>query len=124
MSAGKWIAAVAWVLLVIGLVKRDRRTVHVTSMLVAFALDFALVLYLQVTKDAVQRAVGFELSSLGQLHVLTSTVAILLYLPVFWLGCKLMRGSATPVDRRWHIRLALTAFIFRTLGFTLMFSVS
>ena len=118
-----WIATAAWACLVCGYLKRKDRTTHVALMRTGIFLDIALVLYLQVTRGAIQTALGFSLELLKQLHIGASTVALVLYFPVLYLGYLLVQNKGTPRTRELHIKIATTAFIFRTLGFILMFSM-
>ena len=112
-----YIATLAWLCLCVGLLERKRRPVHVAFMLSGILLDIGLVLYLQFTKDAIQTALGFSLAALKQVHIGFSTGAFVLYFPVLFLGAKLLGGSGTARTRSWHIRLAVMAFILRSLGF-------
>ena len=83
----------------------------------------ALVLYLQVTHNAVQTAAEFSLPVLPQLHVAVSTLALLFYFPVLYLGFKLNRDPADGLVRNKHRKLAIPTYFLRTLGFFLMFSM-
>ncbi len=85
--------------------------------------DIALVLYLQVTREAVQTAVSFRLEPLQQLHILVSTIALALYFPLLILGFKLYFRPERKMLRAAHARFAFAALFFRTLGFCLMFSM-
>ena len=130
------IATVAWMLLTTGLVVRKNKSQHVALMLLGILLDIGLVVYLQLTREAVQTAVEFSLPLLEQIHIACSTVALLLYFPILYLGVKLQQqvgakepillnrlGFASYAWRTTHIRLGLAAYIFRTLGFLFMFSM-
>ena len=123
MTIYMWIATAAWLCLVAGYLKRKSKSTHVLLMRTAIFTDIALVLYLQVTRGAVQTALSFNLTLLKQLHIGTSTIALLLYFPVLYLGFRLLQGKGTARTRALHIRIAMTAFVFRTLGFFLMFSM-
>lgn len=123
MTVNMYIATVAWLLLLLGYAMRRNRAIHVPLMLLGISSDILLVLYLQLTKSAVETALSFSLSSLQQLHIACSSVALILYFPVLFLGFTLLRGRATKSARKLHVRLASTALVFRTLGFFLMFSM-
>ena len=118
------IATVAYLSLLTGLLLRSRRKPHACLMITGIVLDVLLVLVLELQRDAIATAVGFTLSPLQQMHILTSSIALLLYFPVLFLGVKRLRGNFRgPKSRVWHIRLGLSAFVFRSLGFILMFSL-
>jgi len=123
MSAAMCIAAAAWCCLILGYLSRRNRKRHVPLVLAGIFLDVSLVIYLQLTRDAIQTALSFTLSTLEQIHIATSTTALLLYLPVMYFGFKLLRGDRTPATRSMHIRLAVLALFFRTVGFAFMFSM-
>lgn len=115
------IATFAWVLLVLGFLARKKRSRHIPLMHSAIILDVGLVLYLQVTRDAVQTAMEFSLSLPEQIHILFSTLALVLYFPVLYLGWAVVRGKSGA--RSKHRKLALVTFVCRTLGFLFMFSM-
>jgi hypothetical protein len=122
MTLNMWIAVLAWILLTVGLIKRKERTLHVLLMRLGIVIDIALVLYLQLTREAVQTAAEFSLPVMEQVHIGFSTLALLLYFPVLFLGWQLGKESV-PAKRILHIRLGLTAYVCRTLGFLFMFSM-
>ncbi len=123
MTTHMMIATVAWLLLSAGYVLRTRKFIHVALMHGAILLDMTLVVHLQLTRDAVQTAASFSLAWAEQAHILFSTIALLLYFPVLWLGWRLLFGAGAVSVRKTHIRLALSAYLFRTLGFGFMFSM-
>ena len=118
-----YVAIASYALMVLGLCYRKKnRQIHATLMSTAIATDVAIVLLLQIQKHVIGTALSSTLNTWQQLHVLASVIAVLLYLPVVILGYRLLWQQAGRVARLWHIRLALTAFFFRTLGLILMFS--
>lgn len=118
-----WIASFAWLCLVIGYLKRKERSVHIRLMLIGICTDIALVLYLQVTRSAVQTALKFSLTAFQQIHIGFSTLALLLYFPVLFLGIQLIKGTGSAHTKARHMVIAQTALILRTLGFLFMFSM-
>jgi len=88
-------------------------------------LDISLVLKLQIQRHAIQTAAAFSLSPLQQAHIGVSTLALILYFPTFYFGFKRLhqKGTSPLLDRKRHILFAVSAFIFRTLGFLFMFSM-
>ena len=123
MTLNMWIATLAWALLVVGFLNRRNTSQHVRFMLAGIFLDIALVLYLQVTRDAIQKAASFSLAILEQVHIGFSTVALLLYFPVLYFGFSLLSKGPDPKIFSRHKTCAVTAFIFRGLGFVFMFSM-
>lgn len=123
MTIYMYIALMAWLCLAFGFAKRKDRSVHIPFVLLGITLDFLLVLYLQVTRDAVGTALQFKLNIFQQIHIGFSTAALLLYFPVLYLGFRLVKRIATPAQRALHIKIAITALILRTFGVLFMFSM-
>lgn len=118
------LASIAWFLLLGGLFNRKNRVMHSRLMTAGIALDLSLVLILQYQRQAIQTALEFSLGILQQLHIGASLTATLLYIPTLILGWGLYRNRAKWIGLRdWHLRLAISAFGFRTVGFVLMFSL-
>ena len=117
------LATIAWLSLVLGWFSRKRRHWHLPLVLNGMFLDITLVCYLEYDRHALGSAFSFKLEPLAQLHILASSVACLLYLPVFWLGSRLFYAPGDQVLRARHRNLAQLALGFRTLGFVLMFSM-
>lgn len=123
MSANMYLATLAWLSLVAGWFLRKKRRLHIPLVLNGIFLDMSLVLYLEMTRGAVETAVSFKLGAVQQLHVGVSTVALILYCPVLWLGYRLFHEPENIAVRKNHRGFAQTALLFRTLGFLLMFSM-
>jgi hypothetical protein len=115
-------ATVAYGSLVLGLIHRRNRSLHPKLMLLGMAIDLTIVLILEVQRDAIGTALSFSLAALQQAHIGCSSVALLLYFPTLYLGWMLWSAKGGPQHRKLHLRVAITAFVFRTLGFLLMLS--
>ena len=115
------VATLAWLMLTGGVLLEMPRRSHRFWMLAGIGLDLLLVLVLQVQRGAVQTAVSFSLGPIQQLHIAFSLGAVLLYGPVVWLGFKRFRGDQARAMS--HRRAGWVAYIFRTIGFVLMFSM-
>lgn len=123
MTFNMWIATGAWCCLVVGLLLRNNRTIHARLMLTGITVDITFVLYLQFTRSAIQKAIGPGLEILHRLHIVSSTLALVLYFPVLYYGFKMLKNGTTPELLAKHKRVAIPALILRTLGFGLMFSL-
>lgn len=123
MTIYMYIAACAWITMCGGYFLRRNRRLHPMLMRLAILIDFGLVLYLEATRGAVETALEFKLAVLKQIHIGFSTVALVLYFPVLYFGFHLLKGPVTAQLRNRHIKFALAAFFFRTLGFIFMFSM-
>lgn len=116
-------ASFAYFLMVFGMhYRRGNRLAHRKLMFSAMGIDLLLVLILEIQRNAVQTVAALELSPLQFGHVLASTSALTLYLPMILLGKKLWNQEDARI-RLWHKRIGITAFALRTLGFLLMFSL-
>lgn len=116
------IATFAYGLMAAGLMRRRQRRVHRAFMATALALDTGLVLTLELQRGATATAASLALSPLQSAHVLASTLAVLTYLPIVVLGIVLW-SEESPRVRQLHRILGYLAFVLRTLGFLLMFSL-
>lgn len=123
MSVIMWIATSAWVCLVFGYLMRKNKRAHIALMIVGISIDLALVFYLQLTRDAIQKAVGFDLGLGAQLHIIFSSIAGILYFPVIYFGYRLIKVGPCPRLLFRHKALALPALAARSVGFFFMFSM-
>ena len=123
MTLQMWIATFAWVCLVLGYAQRRDVRRHVPLVLTGIFTDIGLVLFLQISRSAVQTALEFSLEPLQQLHILFSSIALVLYLPTLVLGSLLVCGCGNENTKARHMLIARTALFFRTLGFLFMFSM-
>ncbi len=116
-------ATLAYACFLTGLRNRKNPSVHGKWMASGVAIDVAIVLVLELGRDAVATALAFKLGPLQQIHIAASSVALVLYLPLVVLGLRRLRGKGTPMSGEWHRRLGYAAFAFRTVGFLFMFSL-
>lgn len=116
------VASFAYLCFFSGMILRRNKIYHPRLMMTGMATDIILVLSLEIQRSAVKTALGFSLNFFQQLHIVFSLIAVLYYVPVFYLGLKRLKGTATLAQQRSHIRLGVTALALRTLGFILMFS--
>lgn len=117
------VATFAYALMILGMVWRRRaRETHRQLMFAGMGIDLTLVLILELQRSATATAFGFKLGPWQMAHVLASTLAVALYLPMIYLGMKLWENE-TAGRRNLHRRLGYLTFFFRSLGFVLMFSL-
>ena len=86
-----------FVLLVIGVLNRGRKRVHIPLMASAFVADMAMLLYIEFTRQAIERA-STQMTPLMGVHVLLSVIVIGLYVGQIVTGIKKARGRSRP----WH----------------------
>ncbi len=99
--------------------KRDRR-MHKRLMIGAFVVDLALVLYIEVTAQAVEQ-VGGDMSPLLLFHVIVSTGAFLLYFVMFALGRRLDAGREEA--RAAHRNVGILFLLLRLTNYVTSYFV-
>ena len=103
-----------------GLWFRHNRAVHPKIMFGAFTADVALVLYIELTRGAVERVVS-EVNVILWIHAAISLTVVLLYLTMIVLGLKLKGGNEAV--RNAHRNLACAFVVFRSANFVTSFMV-
>jgi hypothetical protein len=116
-------ATLAFCLMNLGLMNRKVPRVHATYMVTAIAIDLGIVLVLEVQRHAIKTAMALTLSPLQQGHIGASSVATLLYFPILYLGWRGIRHGLSKSGRLLHMRLGIAAYVFRSIGFILMFAL-
>lgn len=117
------LATLAYLLIVAGWTQHRRRAVHVPLTLAGIGLDLALVVILEVSRDVIGMTVEKDWSWMQWTHIGSSLLAVLLYLPVLWLGFAILRGRNDRRTRISHRHLATMALVCRTVGFCFMWTI-
>lgn len=112
MTGPKIVSTCVLVAITLGLALRRKRPLHIGIMATALAADTGLVLYLEVTRGAVEKAVS-GMHALLAVHLAFSIATLVLYGVQLWLGIRIVRND--PAARGRHVRAAL-AFIACRLG--------
>ena len=105
--------------LCVGIALRRRHMLHATMMTLGFALDIALLLYVEFSSAAIEQTVA-KPGPLLLVHVLLATVMLVLYPFVIYSGGRVLAGS----DRTRHRRLALPFMVARLLVVVTAFMVA
>ena len=95
------------VIVVVGVLNRRTRRIHIPLMLGALCIDLAMVLYLEITRHVVETLPGREMTPLLVIHVLISVVVLVLYGVQVTTGIKNARGKRTTVHRKGMIWFVL-----------------
>lgn len=117
------VAILAYLLLCLGLLNRRNRALHASLMSAGILLDLTIVLLLEFNRHVIGTAVHANFGVLERGHIIASSIAVVFYIPTVLLGLRRLFFNGSLAVRRWHIRCGICAFIFRTLGFILMFSM-
>jgi len=115
--------AFSYFLMLAGLTLVKTPAVHWRLMSSSMILDVLLVLIIELNRSAIATVLDFSLRPLQQAHVYSSTLAIIFYIPVAFLGWGLLHGQLKPSGKRNHRLFGIIAFVLRSLGFILMFSM-
>lgn len=80
-------------------------------MTLAFALDIALLLYVELSRQAIEQTVAKPPGAILLVHVLLATFTLALYPFLIYSGGKVLAGG----DRHKHRRLAIPFMLARGL---------
>jgi len=97
-------STIVLLILAAGFYFRRRREVHIPLMIVAFSVDLAAVLAIELTRGAVNKATSAP-SPLLLFHVVVSVFSLGCYVVMFVLGDRVRKG-ATGLQP-WHRRTAM-----------------
>ncbi len=123
-SAYKAIATLAFLIMLGGLLLRYRNPRrHAQLMCTAMALDLLIVLFLEFQRDAIATAVSFRLGWPQMTHIIASSVAAALYLPVTILGYRRLKGTASPAACKAHLVVGVLTLTARVIGFGFMWTI-
>jgi uncharacterized membrane protein YozB (DUF420 family) len=108
-----------------GFANRHDRRIHVPAMAAAFALDVALVVWIEISREAVEKSLGLGGRPLpGPLlgfHIFVSVLVILLYIVQAVLGRRLLSGNESV--RAWHRKSGMTFLLARSLNLVTSFMI-
>lgn len=95
------VSTISFALLIAGVLLRRRVHLHVPMLLTAFALDVGLLVFLQLTRNAIQTVLNQPNPPILYFHVACSVSMLLGWTIMIFLGWKLLRGneSIRPVHR-------------------------
>lgn len=102
MTLLKCISIGVCVLLIVGYLNRRRKRVHIPLMATAFVIDMSIVLYIELSRGAIETAKA-KMSTLMVVHICLSVTVILLYFGQIATGIRKARGGVSA----WHGRAGL-----------------
>ncbi|MBL9169400.1 MAG: hypothetical protein JNN07_16795 [Verrucomicrobiales bacterium] len=115
-----WLSTVVLLLILAGVYSRKKPKIHLRYMLAAFVLDVSLVLYIEITRHAVEK-VAHHTGLLLWFHVLVSVAVLTAYVAQIQLGRRIMNGFIA--SRQTHIRLGLTFCTLRLVNYITSFMI-
>lgn len=111
-------------IIVYGLIKRKQPTQHVPAMSLAFALDVGLVLYIELTRHAINTVTDSVATPADNafllFHVSVSLITLLLYVILTFTGYKLLRGERAKYFAP-HRYFAAAFLLFRLTNYVTSF---
>ncbi len=119
ISPLKIISIFVCVLLLIGFTKRKKRRTHIPFMLIAFAIDMGMVLYIELDRHAIEQAVG-PISGIMKFHIAVSILVVVLYIVQIVTGVRKLKGLAST----WHGRSGVTLLVLRLANLITSFMVT
>ncbi|MBI3410435.1 MAG: hypothetical protein HY040_19015 [Planctomycetes bacterium] len=120
------VSTMVLVLIGLGLYYRRQTSIHWKLMTGAFVTDFALVLYIELTRHAVEATVT-QVRPFVWFHAAISTTVLVLYVVLITLGRRLATVPATAArlsldhkhhqTRSLHRNLGMTFCVFRMMNY-------
>lgn len=107
-------------IMLVGIIFRRRRQLHVKIMSVAMVWDVILILQIELSRSAILKASNAMSNALAlNIHVSIAVSTVILYAFMIYTGRKLLSGE-TKI-RPIHKRLGWTTFTMRILTFVTSF---
>ena len=105
----------AWLIL-----KKKNRDLHVKTMLFAIVWDIILVLQIELSRGAIEKASKVTSNpNILNIHVSLAVSAVVLYVLLIVTGKKVLKGNRDIIGL--HRKLGLLALLMRTLTFVTSF---
>ena len=116
----KLLSALVCLILVMGVLNRRRKRVHIPLMLAAMGIDVAMVLYLEIRRGVVESIPNRPMTPLLAIHVTISVLVLILY------GVQVVTGYRNAKGRRspWHPRIATLLLPLRFANFATSFMIT
>ena len=98
----KLLSVLVCVILVIGVLNRRRKRIHIPMMLTAMAIDVGMVLYLEIRRGVVESIPKRPMTLLLFVHLTVSVLVLILYAAQVVTGYRNAKGRRSA----WHPRIA------------------
>lgn len=117
------LSTIVLLLIAAGVYYRKRTHLHLGLMTSAFVLDVVMVLWIELTRHAVEKTVNPEhhTGALLWFHIAVSVGVLVAYVWQIELGRRLLRGLAAT--RGLHIKLGATFCTLRLLNYVTSFLI-
>jgi uncharacterized membrane protein YozB (DUF420 family) len=114
------LSTVVLVLIAAGIIQRKTPSRHWPLMTLAFLLDFGIVLYLELTRDAIDTTLSGPPPMLI-FHIFVSGLVFILYLVQFYLGYRLLTGKL--VSSSSHRIVGISFGLLRLMNYVTSFVI-
>jgi hypothetical protein len=101
--------------------RKRRNAVHIRLMISAFLIDLFMVLYIEISRHAVEKVVA-STRPLVWFHAAVSVMVLVCYVAMIQLGRSLLAGHQTA--RKWHRLLGMTFLVLRGLNYVTSYLVT
>lgn len=117
------ISTFSFILLLIGIFKRKTPHIHIPLMLIAFLIDVALVLYIELDRSVIEQVVNKSslFSLIMNIHIVLSVIMLILFGLQIFLGIKLVKGRENY--RYWHKYTGWSLLVFRVGNYVTSFLI-
>ncbi len=116
----KLLSVLVCVILVIGVLNRRRKRLHISLMLAAMAIDVGMVLYLEIRRGVVESIPTRPMTLLLAVHITISVLVLILY------GVQIVTGYRNAKGNRstWHPRIAAMLLPLRFANLITSFAIT
>ncbi len=127
-----FLSSIAILFIAVGLYFRRRPGIHLKFMTSAFTVDLALVLYIELTRKAVETVAGGT-RPLVWFHAAVSVAVLLLYIAQIFVGRRLLASqlattggpvSSSGSQRQFHRMLGIAFCVVRGLNYVTSFLIT
>lgn len=110
------------ILMYVGVSVRKQRTKHVKIMGTVIAWDILLVLQIELTRSAIEKAShAMTNSALLNFHVTIAVLTVVLYFAMLWSGRKMLKNEFGV--RKLHKFMGISTVILRTMVYVTSYMV-
>lgn len=120
MSILHVLSTLVLVLIAIGVMKRKTTRIHLKLMTTAFLLDVGMVLYIEVTRNAVEQTLG-GVTPFLMFHIVISIGVLVAYVFQLQLGRRLLKGVVT--SRVTHLWVGVVFCALRLTNYVTSFYI-
>lgn len=110
------------VLVGLGLYFRRRARIHLAFMIAALVVDLGLVLYIELTRSAVEKVTTAPLGPVLTFHIVASVLVLLIYIVQVGLGVRKLRSGVS--SHLAHRYLGMAFVVLRLANYATSYMIS